>query len=278
MPATVDDLISLFDLEQISEWRFQGPHPDTLFQRLFGGQVLGQSLIAAARTVSDDRLPHSLHAYFLRPGAPDAPLTFHVEAMRDGRSFSARRVTTLQGETEIFALSVSFHRPEEGLSHSAAMPVDVTPPEQSPSMREVLERRFGRSIKSLSEWDALDVRLASGPHPSALGGTMRAWVRTQAPLPDDAQLHAAIVAYLSDITLLSVATVQHEMEFMAPNVQAASIDHAMWFHRPMRADQWLLYDMVSPSTSGARGFCSGRLFQHGEAVASCAQEGLIRLV
>lgn len=278
MPATVTDLISLFDLEQTSEWEFRGPQPDTLFQRLFGGQVLGQSLVAAMRGVAADRVAHSLHAYFLRPGAPDAPLTFEVEPMRDGRSFSARRVITRQENREIFVLSVSFQKPEEGLDHSASLPADVTPPEQSPSMKAVLERRFGRSIKSLSEWDALDVRLATGPRPSAQGGTMRAWVRTQEPLPDDPQLHTAILAYLSDITLLSVATVQHEMEFVAPNVQAASIDHAMWFHRPMRADEWLLYDMVSPSTSGARGFCTGRLFQGGEAVASCAQEGLIRLV
>lgn len=278
MPSTVNDLISLFDLEQTAEWSFRGPQPDTLFQRLFGGQVLGQSLVAAMRTVAPDRLAHSLHAYFLRPGAPDAPLTFEVEPMRDGRSFSARRVVTKQNDKEIFVLSVSFQKPEEGLSHSPSLPEDVTPPDQSPSMKAVLERRFGRSIASLAEWDALDVRLASGPRPSSAGGTMRAWVRTQAPLPDDPYLHTAILAYLSDITLLSVATVQHEMEFLAPNVQAASIDHAMWFHRPMRADQWLLYDMVSPSTSGARGFCTGRLFQDGEAVASCAQEGLIRLV
>lgn len=278
MPATVSDLISLFDITQVDEWEFRGPHPDTLFQRLFGGQVLAQTLVAAIRTVPEDRPVHSLHAYFLRPGSPDEPLCFEVEPVRDGRSFSSRRVQAIQGDDVIFVFSGSFHKEEPGLAHSADVPEEVTPPEQSPSMREVMERRFGHRIASLSEWDALDVRLASGARPSSQGGTMRAWVRTQSALPDDPALHTAVLAYLSDITLLSVATVQHEMEFMSPNVQAASIDHAMWFHRPVRADEWLLYDMVSPSTSGARGFCTGRLFQGGEAVASCAQEGLIRLV
>lgn len=278
MPATVEDLIALFDLKQDSESTFIGPHPNTLFQRLFGGQVLAQSLTAAQRTVSPERPVHSLHAYFLRPGSPVEPLRFIVDTLRDGKSFSARRVSTFQGNREIFSLSVSFQQPEDGLDHSADMPTSVSPPEHSPSMKELLERQFGHSLGILAEWDALDVRLASGARPSSRGGTMRAWVRTQQSLPDDPALHAAVLAYLSDMTLLSVATVQHELAFMSPNVQAASIDHAMWFHRPVRADEWMLYDMVSPSASGARGFCEGRLFQNGLAGASCVQEGLIRVL
>ncbi len=278
VPATTADLINLFDLTQVGQSKFRGPQPKTQWQRLFGGQVLAQTLFAAMNTVDTDRQVHSLHAYFLRPGSREEPLRFEVERMRDGRSFSARRVITRQHDRVIFQLNVSFHIPEDGLSHSAPMPDDVTPVTQSPSMAEVLERRFGEPIHMLSEWDALDVRLATDARPSSHGGVMRAWVRTQERLPEDPRLHAAVLAYLSDMTLLSVSTVQHEVEFTSPHLQAASIDHAMWFHRPVRCDEWLLYDMLSPSASGARGFCEGRLFQGEEAVASCAQEGLIRLV
>lgn len=278
MPENVDELISLFELTQTGDLTFRGPQPRTLLQRLFGGQVLGTSLMAAMHTVDGDRVVHSLNAYFLRPGDPTTPLTLEVEVLRDGRSFSARRVVAKQGERQIFQLSASFHLPEPGLSHSATQPLDVSSPEDSPLMRAVMEKRFGRQVRRLSEWDALEVRLASPPTPTQEGGMMRAWVRTQGPLPEDPGLHAAVLAYLSDITLLSVSTVQHQVEFMSPTMQAASIDHAMWFHRPFRADEWLLYDMVSPSASGARGFCTGRLFQDGMAVASCAQEGLIRVM
>lgn len=278
MPKTVDDLIRLFELQQVGDLSFRGPQPETMLQRLFGGQVLAQSLVATMHTVPAERSVHSLNAYFLRPGSPDEPLRFKVEELRDGRSFSARRVVTRQGDAEIFELTASFQVPEDGLSHSATMPTDVLAPEDSPSMRDVMERRFGFKLALLAEWDALDVRLATPARHAAEGGTMRAWVKTADAMPDDPRLHAAVLAYLSDITLLSVSSVPHEVEFLSPSMQAASIDHAMWFHRPMRVDQWLLYDMVSPSASGARGFCQGRLFQHGQAVASCAQEGLIRVL
>jgi len=278
VPSNVDDLVALFDIVQVADRKFRGPQPDTWFQRLFGGQVLAQTLWAAMKTVPDDRLVHSLHAYFLRPGSPDEALRFEVEDLRDGRTFSSRRAVTRQGDREIFQLTCSSQQPEPGLDHSAPPPTDVAPPEECPPLRQVLEEAAGRPIRRLSEWDALDVRLASPPTPSRDGGLMRAWVRTRDPLPDDARLHAAVAAYLSDVTLLSVSTVQHEVVFMSPNLQAASIDHAMWFHRPFRADEWLLYDMVSPSTSQARGYCTGNLFQDGVLVASCAQEGLIRQV
>lgn len=279
VPSNVEDLVALFDIVRVGELKFRGPQPDTYFQRLFGGQVLAQSLWAAMQTVPDARHVHSLHAYFLRPGRPDEPLRFEVEDLRNGRTFSARRVITRQHDTEIFQLNCSFQVAEHGLEHSATPPADVRAPEESPSLKEYLNTHFGQPILNLSEWDALDVRLASDPTPSPAGGIMRAWVRTQAPLPGGTGLlHHAVAAYLSDITLLSVSTVQHELAFMGGHIQAASIDHAMWFHRPLRADRWLLYDMVSPSTAGARGFCTGNLYQDGLLVASCAQEGLIRLV
>lgn len=276
MPKDVAELIALFDLNQTGPSKFRGPQPHTMMQRLFGGQVLGQTLVAAAKTVRSDRFVHSLNAYFLRPGASDTPLDFDVELVRDGNTFSNRRIVARQGEREIFQMTASFQEPEDGLDHSAATPTDVSPPEACPALREVLERRFGANVAFLSEWDALDVRLAARPNKVEAGGTMKAWVRTKDSMPDDPVLHAAVLAYLSDITLLSVATVPHEVEFLSPTMQAASIDHVMWFHRPVRVDEWLLYDMTSPSASNARGFAVGRLFQNGAAVASCAQEGLIR--
>ncbi|HJE52552.1 MAG TPA: acyl-CoA thioesterase II [Tessaracoccus flavescens] len=278
MPKDVAELIALFDLEKTGEAQFRGPHPNTQMQRLFGGQVLAQTLVAAARTVAPDRLIHSLSAYFLRPGATDAPMDFDVEIVRDGNTFSNRRVVTSQDGRVIFQMTASFQEPEDGLDHTATTPTDVSDPEACPQLREVLERRFGANVAFVSEWDALDVRLAARPDKADAGGTMKAWVRTKQPMPDDQLLHAAVLAYLSDITLLSVATVPHEVEFLSPTMQAASIDHVMWFHRPVRVDEWLLYDMTSPSASHARGFAVGRLFQGGAAVASCAQEGLLRQI
>ncbi|MBK7821367.1 MAG: acyl-CoA thioesterase II [Tessaracoccus sp.] len=278
MPKDVAELCALFDLTATGRLTFRGPQPQTLLQRLFGGQVLGQTLVAAAQTVPRDRLVHSLNAYFLRPGAIDVPLDFDVEVLRDGHTFSNRRVVTRQGDTVIFQMTASFQEPEPGLDHTAAPPSGTAVPDACPSLAEVLERRFGRQITMISEWDALDVRLAAQPREDRQGGSMRAWVRTKQPMPDDPLLHAAVLAYLSDITLLSVTAIPHEVEFLSPRMQAASIDHAMWFHRPVRVDEWLLYDMISPSASSARGFAMGRLFQDGAAVASCAQEGLIRVV
>lgn len=278
MPKDVSELIALFDLEETGDNRFRGPVPNTRMQRLFGGQVLAQTLVAAAMTVPDDRLIHSLNAYFLRPGAIDTPLDFDVEVMRDGKTFSNRRILASQAGRTIFEMTSSFQLPEDGLSHSAAVPLDVADPAACPPLRDVLARRFGANVEFLSEWDALEVRLAARPDKIEDGGTMKAWVRTKQPMPDSPVLHAAVLAYLSDITLLSVTTVPHEVEFLSPKMQAASIDHAMWFHRPVRVDEWLLYDMTSPSASHARGFAVGRLFQNGQAVASCAQEGLIRVL
>lgn len=280
MPRNVDDLRALFELTQLDEDTFLGPQPHTLLQRLFGGQVLAQTLMAASKTVAKERLPHSLNAYFLRPGSPEEPLVFQVERTRDGNTFSNRRVTTMQGGRVIFAMTASFQAEEPGLDHSALEPGDYVrrPPEECPSLSEIFVERFGAASPILAEWDALDVRLAGPPRRVERGGAMKAWVRTRDAMPDDPMLHLATLAYLSDITLLSVSTVPHEVAFLSPKMQMASVDHAMWFHRPVRVDDWLLYDMDSPSASNARGFSTGRLFQRGHIVASCAQEGLIRLL
>lgn len=279
MPKDVAGLIGLFELEQIDDLTWRGPQPDTLFQRLFGGQVLGQTLVAAQSSVAHDRQIHSLNSYFLRPGSPDAPLTFEVEAVRDGNTFSNRRVVTKQFDKAIFVLHASFQEGEPGLEHTALQPyAGLTPPLDSPSLRGVLEERYGTHMDVLSEWDALDVRMAAEPTFDERGAHLRAWVRTKSEMPPEPVLHNAVLAYLSDITLLSVTTIPHKVQLMSPNLQAASIDHSMWFHRPAKTDQWLFYDMSSPSAAGARGFCTGRLFQNGVIVATCAQEGLLRLV
>ncbi len=185
MPRDVTELLNLFDLERTGESTFRGPQPRTHLQRLFGGQVLGQTLVAAAGTVDPERPVHSLNAYFLRPGHNDLPLDFEVEVSRDGNTFSNRRVVTRQGDRVIFEMTCSFQRREPGLDHSAAEPLDVQPPDASPSLKEVLERRFGGGIAMLSEWDALDVRLAARPDATASGGSMRAWVRTKERMPEN---------------------------------------------------------------------------------------------
>ena len=285
IPRNTSELVTLLALEAIEETLYRGQHPETAMQRAFGGQVLAQALVAAQRTVPDDRAIHSLHAYFMRPGRTDVPIIYDVDLTRDGNTFSSRQVMARQGGSTIFMMGSSFHVLEDGLSHRDAPPRDVPDPDTCPSLADVLGRRLGDGAAALfREMTPLDVRYAGdsgrgGQIPAlAHGAHMRVWVRTSDPLPDDPTLHQAALAYLSDFTLLSVSTVPHEVAFLSPQMQAASIDHAMWFHRPFRADQWLLYDQVSPSASHALGLSNGRLFQDGELVASCAQEGLIRVV
>jgi acyl-CoA thioesterase-2 len=227
---------------------------------------------------------HSLHAYFLLAGRTDIPMVYDVEAVRDGGSFSSRRVVARQGGKVIFYLSSSFHEVEQGFEHLDPVPEDVRPPDQCPKLGEVLFKASGRPISFWErEWGALDVRyvgdsrpdgvLANSRHPARA----RVWVRADGALPDDRRLHQAALAYASDLTLLSATTVPHGV-LIGLNVQAASIDHAMWFHRPFRADDWLLHDQVSPSASDGLGLATGRLFQNGVLVASVAQEGLIRSI
>lgn len=282
MPATTDELVNLLELSREDEAVFVGHHPKTIMQRTYGGQVLAQALKAAYATVPGERVAHSLHAYFLRPGSVGSDIQYSVDSVRDGSTFSTRRVTARQGQ-EIFSMSASFHVMEPGLDHGDPMPQDVPGPDECPTLVEVMESRFGPQ-PTWREWDALDVRFVgdSAPGGSIRPGrhvaSMRVWARTQGALPDNLRIHQAVLAYLSDLTLLSVSTVPHPVIFTSNQLQAASIDHVMWFHREFRADQWLLYDMFSPSASHALGYSSGRLFQEGRLVASCAQEGLIRLL
>ena len=282
VPSTTDELVELLQLGCVGESGFLGHHPKTLMQRTYGGQVLAQALIAAYGTVPAERIVHSLHAYFLRSGSVDSDITYLVDAVRDGGIFSNRRVTATQGK-EIFSMSASFHAKAAGLNHEDPTPREVPGPDQCPTLVEVMNARFG-DHPIWHEWDAIDVRFVgdSSPGGSIKPGrhvaSMRVWVRTQQPLPDDLRLHQAVLAYISDLTLLSVSAVPHPVVFMSNQLQTASVDHVMWFHRDFRADDWLLYDMFSPSASSALGYSSGRLFQDGRLVVSCAQEGLIRPV
>ncbi|MEL4359352.1 MULTISPECIES: acyl-CoA thioesterase [unclassified Luteococcus] len=283
MPKTTAELVTLLDLEEIEVGLFRGAQPDTEAQRTFGGQVLAQALVAAQRTVGDDRLCHSLNAYFLRPGDPTKPLIYDVETLREGRSFSTRRIVARQGGRNSFAMNASFHVKEPGLDHSDRAPGNVPPPQECRSLTEVMAERFGPESPLWKTWEALDVRFAgdSGPEHSiearSHSAHMRVWVRTAQPMPDDPGLHQAVLAYLSDMTLLSVITIPHQRQFSRSDVVAASMDHAMWFHRPVRTDEWLLYDMVSPAAASGLGFSTGRLLQDGTMVASCSQEGLVRV-
>lgn len=271
MPESLEDLVELLDLEMIDTDVYRGRQPETSMQRVFGGQVLGQALAAATRTVEPERLVHSLHGYFLRPGDTAVPIVYRAEPTRDGKTFSSRRVVASQHGKPIFYMSASYQRPEPGVDHQDEMPAGVVPPDEAPTLAEVLEARSGRKADEWNkEWAALNVRIAS-----ATGKQF--WIRAAGKLPDESPLHACVLAYASDLTLLGASLLQHGLIIGDPRIQPASIDHAMWFHRQARADEWLLYDQASPSASGARGFATGRLFtMDGVLVANVAQEGLIR--
>lgn len=285
MPQTVEELTSLLDLEEIEIGLYRGNHPRTSLQRAFGGQVLAQALTAAYRTVPQEKSVHSLHAYFLRPGRTDSPIIYDVEQLRDGSSFCTRRVLARQGGSIIFTLSASFHITERGLDHADAFPEDVPDPDSCPRLADVMARLSGRPADLwLEEWGVLDVRYVGDSRP---GGSLvdpvhparsRVWVRVDGTLPDPLVWQQATLAYASDLTLLAVSTVPHPVVFGSRELQAASLDHSMWFHRPFRSDEWLLYDQVSPSAHGGVGLSYGRLFQHETLVATVAQEGLIRPV
>ncbi|HEX3612215.1 MAG TPA: acyl-CoA thioesterase II [Sporichthyaceae bacterium] len=282
MPGSVDELLAVFDLESIEDGLFRAQPPPTLMQRVFGGQVLGQALLAASRTVPPERSAHSLHAYFLVGGDPAVPIVYDVENLRDGRSFSARRVAVRQHGRHIFYLTASFQIPEVGPEHQDLAP-DVPLPHDCPTLAQSMANtRDGTSTAVLAaEFAALDVRYAGS---SAPGGALadpahpalaRIWMKAGGRLPDDDTLHRCVLTYMSDLTLLHASLVPHPMDIDA--TQRASIDHAMWFHRPFRADEWLLYDQVSPFAGGARGLAIGRIFDaNGSLVATAVQEGLIR--
>jgi acyl-CoA thioesterase-2 len=284
MSESIDELVALLDLETLEDGLYRGRQPETSLQRVFGGQVAGQALAATIRTVEPGRIVHSLHAYFLRPGDVSVPILYAVENTRDGHSFSSRRVVARQHGRPIFYMATSHQVPEDGLEHQDAMPA-VAAPEDCPELGDLLATITKRPREDWNhEWAALDVRYAGD---SREGGGLsvpdhpavsRVWLRASGRLSDDPAVHAAVLAYASDLTLLSASVVPHGVYIGDPRLVPASLDHAMWFHRPFRADEWLLYDQVSPSASGGRGLATGRLFtRQGRLIASVAQEGMVRL-
>ena len=282
MTNALDELVELLDLEAIEVNIFRGRSPDENRQRVFGGQVAGQALVAAGRTVETDRTVHSLHAYFLRPGDPNVPILYEVDRIRDGKSFTTRRVVAIQHGKAIFNLSASFHVTEDGVDHQLPMP-DAPDPESLPTFQE----RLAPWKEKLGDWYTrprpIDVRYVGEPFRNTELGPrpprQQVWIRADGTLPDDPLLHACIVAYASDMTLLDSILIAHGLSWDQATLQGASLDHAMWFHRPFTADQWLLYDQESPSAHGARGFSTGRIYaQDGTLLVSVAQEGLIRIV
>jgi len=282
MSKALDDLIDILDLEELEVNLFRGRSPQEQRQRVFGGQVAGQALVAACRTV-ERGLAHSLHAYFLRPGDPRVPIVYQVDRIRDGRSFTTRRVVAIQHGEAIFHLSASFQPAETGFEHQDTMP-PAPEPESLPTWQErvapILEKLPAEMRASIGRERPIDLRydgeiaicMAEKREPS-----QQVWMRADGALPDDPALHQVVVAYASDMTLLDTALLPHGVAWADESVQIASLDHAMWFHRPFRADEWLLYDLHSPNAGGARGFTLGRIFtRDGKLAVSVAQEGLMR--
>jgi acyl-CoA thioesterase II len=283
MHDPIETLLSILDLEQLEHNLFRGLSPQVGWQRVFGGQVIGQALVAAARTV-EGRTVHSLHAYFMRPGDPAVPIIYEVDRIRDGHSFTTRRVVAIQHGAAIFTMSASFQIEEAGLDHQAKMP-DVPPPEDLPSEAKLQAAYLHHAPEGVRRyWQRprpIELRPVDLRHflsRDALDPVQNVWVRTTGPLPGDPDIHRCVLAYASDMTLLDTALFAHGRMIFDPDLQAASLDHALWFHRPFRADQWLLYAEDSPSASGSRGLTRGSLFtREGVLVASVAQEGLIRV-
>jgi acyl-CoA thioesterase-2 len=281
--SPLDALVDLLDLEQIEENIFRGNSPDENRQRVFGGQVAGQALVAAGRTgVPEDRPVNSLHAYFLRPGDPTVPIVYTVDRIRDGRSFTTRRVVAVQHGKAIFNLSASFHIREDGFDHQAEMP-EAPDPESLPTMRERLATLGVTDDEFWSRPRPIDVRHVEDPPWLVRSDVPRAqqkvWMRADGVLGDDPLLHVCAMTYASDMTLLDSVLMAHGLSWHSGRIAAASLDHAMWFHRPFRADEWLLYVQESPTSAGARGLARGELWTHdGRHVVSVVQEGLLRMV
>jgi acyl-CoA thioesterase-2 len=287
MDATLRSLIDQLDLEPLELNLFRGKSADHGGRSVFGGQVIGQALVAAARTV-DGRRAHSLHAYFLLPGDMSAPIVYEVDRIRDGRSFSARSVQAIQHGRPILSLIASFHIDEKGLSHQAKMP-EVPPPESLLSMRELREQWLVEAGDKVNERtqeifrrpqpiEFRPIELWNPLRPTVAPAVQTVWFRAVDKLPDDAMLHTCMITYASDFNLIPTALRPHGRTWIGNETIVASIDHAMWFHRPARIDEWLLYVMDSPSAQGSRGLARGLIFDRGGTlIASVAQEGLMRV-
>ena len=282
MQEALDDLVKLLDLEAIEVNIFRGRSPDENRQRVFGGQVAGQALVAAARTVDDpSRMVHSLHGYFLRPGDPNVPILYDVDRIRDGKSFTTRRVVAIQHGKAIFNLQASFHVAEEGPDHQISMPAGLQDPDTLPDFKTRMEPYKAQMGEWYDRPRPIDVRYVNNDPIGRRGKPavgQQVWLRADGVLPDDPTLHACIVTYASDMTLLDTTVLPFGLSWESPGLQMASLDHAMWFHRPFRADEWLLYDQEAVSTGGARGLASGAIYrQDGTLAVTVVQEGLARV-
>ncbi len=282
---TIEELLGLLGLEPIEENIFRGQSRSVGSQRVFGGQVLAQALQAATHTVPEGRYAHSLHAYFILPGDIRLPIVFEVDRIRDGGSFTTRRIKAIQKGQAIFNMSASFQKKQEGFDHQISMP-NVTPPEGLMSWDQLVEEFGGQLPESIRRFLEIDHPIEFRPveriHPMLAGKRQpqrHVWMRAKGTMPDSIPAHQAVLAYASDYNLLTTALLPHGDLLASGNIQLASLDHGMWFHRDFRIDDWLLYAIDSPSASGARGFTRGSIFSRdGKLVASVVQEGLVRLV
>lgn len=283
MKSTLDQLISLLNMETIEENLFRGSSQELGFRQLFGGQVLGQALSAASQTVDESRQANSLHGYFLRAGDARKPVVYQVERIRDGGTFSTRRVTAIQNGQPIFTCSASFHNSEEGFRHQTAMP-DVPPPEEllpeevlSPYLAQALTKENREKMLRAKAIETRPVQVLDPLHPEVGEPVKHVWFKPSAPLPKSPALHKHLLAYVSDFSLLTTSLIPHGASIWQPNMQVASLDHSIWFHEEVCLDDWLLYASDSPWAGNARGFSRGSIYtRDGQLVASVAQEGLIR--
>lgn len=283
MTAAVEALLATLDLEPLEVNLFRGRSPQVGWQRVFGGQVIGQALIAATRTV-EGRPIHSLHGYFLRPGDPAVPIVYEVDRIRDGRSFATRRVKAIQHGQAIFSMSASFQTVEDGIEHQIARP-DVPAPEDLPTEADLRDRYLADAPDNMKRYwrrarpiELRPVDLRHYVSRERLDPVQHVWIRATGPLPDDPAIHAAVLAYASDMTLLDTALFAHGRSVFDKDLRLASLDHAMWFHRTFRTDDWLLYSQDSPSAAHGRGFTRGSIYDRaGRLVASAVQEGVIRI-
>lgn len=284
MGRILEDLIDLLALEKIEQGIYRGQSQDLGFRVLFGGQVMGQAVSAAQETVSNEHHLHSLHSYFLRPGDPAKPIVYEVENLRDGRSFNTRRVQAIQNGKAIFYMTASFQKNEQGFEHQDPMP-DVAQPESLSSFDDFIFEHQDKIPKEIRGKFLAEKPIEMRPtevynwiNPVKVAGKTNLWIKANGDLPDDLRIHRCMLSYTSDFHFLPTALFPHGASHWHPNLQIATIDHAMWFHRPFRFDDWLLYSIDSPSASNARGFVKGQIFnRQGQLVASTAQEGLIRL-
>ena len=284
MQGTIQEVLELLDLEQIEVNNFRGISPKDRWQRVFGGQVLGQALVAASRTV-EGRICHSLHAYFIRPGDPKVPILYEVDRSRDGKGFTTRRVVAIQHGEQIFNLAASFQVPEAGLEHQFDMPKVKGPDELEPEdqRRKRLAHQLPEAVREhFTKPGPIDVRPVDEDddllNPRKAPPYQDVWIKAKGVMPDDLSMHQCVLAYASDMTLLDTCLIPHGISWFSGKLQSASLDHAMWFHSPFRVDDWLLYSHDSPVAGGARGFNRGMMFtRDGKLVASVAQEGLIRV-